>query len=477
MIKSRNIIFILLVLFIATTTRLSGLTSESIWLDEAFSVYHAQQPMIYILTLNDPNPPLYMLILSFFVKTFGTDIFWVRLPSVIFGVASVFLIYLLGKKINNRVGLISSLILVFSTYNIFYSQEARAYSLLCFLSLLSFYFFINYFHKYRLWNLLLYFISTTLMLYSHYFAILVLFVQNIFFITIALIEGKYERLKKWFILQLLIAIAYSPSLFNLFNQIKIINNFIWVKGLIYLKFINYNFSGGTFLYSILPLFLLYSLYYFIKNQNRFTKKNKQIFVLLLLWMITPVIMVFICSLIFKPMFLTRYIIFCSIPYYLLIAFAIDKLNKYLRVVIVGVIIIFSLFGIVDQIERIDKTSWKGVSAYVESVYQKDDVIILEHGHYLIPFSYYYSPKCFKSLDLYGCTSNEKIYTIWDNFEKEKNYLNYAKRIIYIKPATSDKEINSTFFNETIAKFKQMQKNTFIAKYNGTVNAYLLIPKE
>jgi len=471
--KIRGIILILFILFLAFIVRIYGLTFESIWLDEGQSIYYASKPLIDIFNLDEPNPPLYIIILSFFVRIFGISEFWVRLPSVIFGGLSVLLMYFLAKKIfNERIGLIASLILAFSAYNIYYSQEARMYSLLVFLSLLSMYFFINYLQNDNMNNSIYFLISTILLLYSHYFSMLIVLVQNIFLII--LFRKKYGRLKRWLAVQSLIFIAYLPALINLINNINnYITRFIWVNGIGDIKFINWNFSGGFVLSILFPLLLLYSFYYFINNLKVISSRNKQMFILLVFWMFIPVIITVVYSLIFKPVFMMRYIIFCSTPLYILIAFSIDKLNKYLRIMTLAAIIIFSLFYITNQIKIIDKESWRDISLYVKSMVQKDDVIIIEPGYYIFPFTYYYLPKCFNNSDLYNCTANEKIYTIWNNLKKERNYTNYANHIIYIRREVSDDENENSFLKYIMANLNTQSKKVFPTPDNGTINLYLL----
>ncbi|MGB9301635.1 MAG: hypothetical protein WCD51_13725, partial [Anaerolineae bacterium] len=55
--------------------RLYGLTYHSLWLDETVSVYLASFPPLEILRqgmfLQEPNPPLYHLLLHFWMRIFG----------------------------------------------------------------------------------------------------------------------------------------------------------------------------------------------------------------------------------------------------------------------------------------------------------------------------------------------------------------------------------------------------------------------
>ena len=79
------------------------------------------------------------------MQIFGQSEFSIRFPALIFGVLSIFMIYKLGKVLFNlEIGLLSALILAISPFHIHYSQEARPYSLLMVLSLISTYYFVKF---------------------------------------------------------------------------------------------------------------------------------------------------------------------------------------------------------------------------------------------------------------------------------------------------------------------------------------------
>jgi 4-amino-4-deoxy-L-arabinose transferase-like glycosyltransferase len=84
------------------------------------------------------HPPGYPLMMFGVTRVFGTSLTASRLPSVLFGVASIGLVYWLGLLIGRRVpGCIAALLLAFNGYHIVRSQTADTYSLACFLSLLA----------------------------------------------------------------------------------------------------------------------------------------------------------------------------------------------------------------------------------------------------------------------------------------------------------------------------------------------------
>ena len=69
-------------------------------------------------------------IIALFFSIFEINEFWARLPSVLFGTASISLIYLLGKKLfNKQIGLISAVLGTLSLYLVFWSRLARNYAI------------------------------------------------------------------------------------------------------------------------------------------------------------------------------------------------------------------------------------------------------------------------------------------------------------------------------------------------------------
>ncbi len=112
---------------------------ENFWTDEANSVIVAKLAVPEIVaTFETGAYPLDYIIVHYWTNLFGTSEFAVRFLSLIFGVLTIPMIYLLGRRVfNEEVGLISAFVLAISQINTQYSQDTRMYSMLLFLALLS----------------------------------------------------------------------------------------------------------------------------------------------------------------------------------------------------------------------------------------------------------------------------------------------------------------------------------------------------
>lgn len=143
---------VVLLAFIAlgVVARLLGLSINGYWLDELATVVHFANPEVPFERLltevlpTDNSPPLYYLTLYVWSSLFGQSEQATRSLSVVFGVAAVFSPFVLrGPAASLRRTLLLSALIACSYAAIFYSQEARAYSLLILLSALATFTFVN----------------------------------------------------------------------------------------------------------------------------------------------------------------------------------------------------------------------------------------------------------------------------------------------------------------------------------------------
>lgn len=308
---------------------------QSFWRDEAFSYLVAKNNILEIvkMTLEDFSPPLYYFILHFWINIFGKSEIALRSLSLIFYWATIYIVFLFLTEVfrfNLKKSLLYLFFFIFNPLLIYYAFETRMYSLLAFLATLSFY---SLYRK----NSKVYLISTILALYTHYFMLVVLFFQFIFF--------RYKQKQAFF--------SFIPWILLMISKASLSNQSFWISNfkLGYLfTFIGNIFTGyesGSSYYAnfyedrlkITSLILwLIILFGYIK-----TKKNQSnIFRFLLVW--GTIIPLFVALLSFvKPIFLPRYLIYSTVGLLLLIAYSLDKMPYFLKIFLIA-LIFYLTFG-------------------------------------------------------------------------------------------------------------------------------------
>ena len=188
--------------------------------DDAFSVHFAQMDLGQMLDLikDEVHPPLYFILLHFWLKIFGSGEIAPRVLALIFSLASLPLLYLLGKKIINRwVGLLASLMMALSYFEIFSGTQMRMYSLLTFFGLasLNLFWLVIVENKKNYW--LLYILTNILLLYTHLGGIFGLITQGLWLIILKQKKSlPPNQTKKCLWAQVFILAVWSPWLIILF---------------------------------------------------------------------------------------------------------------------------------------------------------------------------------------------------------------------------------------------------------------------
>ena len=116
--------------------------------DEVASVWYARHSVseIFHAIADAPfeHPPLFYVLLHFWNQVFGETEPVVRLFSVVPGVLMIPVTYLLGARLFSRyVGILSAFLVAASPQLIFYSREARMYSIATLFGLLALYLFVR----------------------------------------------------------------------------------------------------------------------------------------------------------------------------------------------------------------------------------------------------------------------------------------------------------------------------------------------
>lgn len=191
--------------FLAFSLYTFRLDYQSLWYDEGFSVYLARMSLgeIATRTAHDIHPPFYYYLLHFWILVFGSTEFSLRFLSAVFGVLTVPLLWATGRRmLGGGSGLLSAALVAISPLFLWYSQEARMYTLVTFLCLLSTYLLLRVTagdgRRALLWTA--YVVTNVVAVYSHFYAFFVLAFQLLFFLGWWALESRWRPRQGWPIL-------------------------------------------------------------------------------------------------------------------------------------------------------------------------------------------------------------------------------------------------------------------------------------
>jgi uncharacterized membrane protein len=183
----RSALFILAGLILAGLA-LRLLVPRGIWLDEAITIHQAHlslHDLFRNLYYGDRQPPLYHLTLWLTIRAFGDSEFAVRLPTLIAGTLVIPVLYELGRELyDRRTGLIAATFAAASPLLVWYSQEVRMYTFATLFGLLALLTQLRVLRNGTMGNWAAYILATAALLWSHYFGLLLIGVQQLIFIGV-----------------------------------------------------------------------------------------------------------------------------------------------------------------------------------------------------------------------------------------------------------------------------------------------------
>jgi mannosyltransferase len=141
--------------------------------------------MLSEVRLSESNPPLYYAIAWGWAKVFGLGEVGLRSLSALVGAAAIPVGYFIGRELSGRrAGQITAAIVAVNPMLIWYSQEARAYSILVFFAALSLLFFIRALRSAENRDLALWSLASIGAITSHYFAVFPVAIEAVWLLVV-----------------------------------------------------------------------------------------------------------------------------------------------------------------------------------------------------------------------------------------------------------------------------------------------------
>jgi mannosyltransferase len=408
--------------------RFYNLTSISLWHDESFSALLIRYPlgeMIQRIAL-DVHPPLYYFLLRAWDFVLGDSLLSLRLFSAFFGVLTVYFTYVFIKTAfkNQRLALISALLIAINPFQIQYAVEARMYTLGTFLIVFSSWLLVKAIEskQYKWW--LTYGITAAMAMHTHYYLIFSVAAQAVFIIF--LIAKNYKSYQTaiplensaseqtWkrsfqaftsvnfkgaiiaYIAAFLVFLSWIGIFFKQLGQVE--ENY-WIPKIsptsipntIWRMFAgsNVDMSGNgdinnimLTIFSLLFLAILVLIYKREANQYKY---------LIILSFLVPFILAIGLSF-QRSLYLDRYFVFAGLFYLMVFAILFCSIkNTFRQNIIVALFVLLSFGLFVENWKSINpagKSGMKGASEYIFQNAQPDEKVFVGSTFIFFTYKYY-----------------------------------------------------------------------------------------
>lgn len=422
---------LIILTIVAFFLRFFNLTYNSLWLDEAATYEFAQLSFSELwetMTGGERNPPLFYYIEHILISIFGASEFVLRLIPALVGSLTIPVFYLIGREVIGRLGgIISAGILTFSSYHIFYSQDARAYTLVLFFFSIAILYYIYALNDSKLKHWILCGVFCSLSFWTHMYvviAIVALFLH-------AVIEKRKNILKNIGDLrQITIGVVafIIPSLpllivtLTLFLKQTSAGAPTWgLTGLSIITTTVTQFSGYTSYLTVIFILLFIAGLIFL-----FVNKEKRYFGTLVS---LSILFSFVGTFIFSTMssISPRHLIFI-IPFYFITISAtfclIPKTIDYHKVAVIVLILLclINLPYLSTYYTSYSKEDWKGVSGTLTSLTNDGDYVVPVPSYMSLPLDYYYNATADMTIEK-GASSEEELLNI-ENIREDGTIVYY-----------------------------------------------------
>ena len=377
--------------FCGAWLRISHLGNKSLWLDEGATVALARaswQHFAWVWWHGEANlQTIYFLLMRGWIHLGSSEPF-LRLPSAIFGIVTIPALYSAARKFTGVwESLAAAALLAFSPSAVYYSQEARGYTLATLLVLASTYFFVRAVDGGRRRDWVLWTLCGMVAFYCHDFTALVLVAE----VVSLLFKAPPVPWRKVILGGAIIFVAAVPGLTYVFRASPENLHFVWMpapslKESWHLAM----FFGGSGLKVALSLVLwIAGLMAVIRARRNGAVDDYWRGMLLVMWAVVPAMLLALISL-RQPMFLQRYVFFSLPAACMLAAIGAGMLSRWrLGFVLVLALCIADVPSVVKSYSH-PREDWRGASRLVLSSASPGDAVAFFPFYTRVMLDYYAS---------------------------------------------------------------------------------------
>ena len=489
----KNILIVLLLVLIGFGLRFLYLDS-ALWYDEACSWATSTDKlgiMHNLLNVDLQHTPLYFALLKIWIKFFGQGETVLRSLSLIFGILTVVLAYIVGKKTAKN-GFWSALICSVSPLLVLFSVEVRMYSLAVFLVLLSINYLVDFEQKNEKKSLLKLIGVNILIPYTFVGGIL----YNLSLIlcySIYLYKNNREKFTKYlrfevvewvFLIPYFILISYYAKMRSIFvishegvlrfsHIVDVIRNFFGAtidSNIYWMSDGNYNINIWFALLVVIPcIYFISGFIRALKSEDKFIKVLSSV-----------ILLNFVLAVIFSALkvnvFTVRYVLYLLPPVIILALSGMEqRFNpKHLKTFLVLFILACGVFSVKNSYTMKHNKSLAMKSTALEADelgLTSDDIVILPFG---ADAPYYFRsltrPRVFNS-DFHKTARNP--YGVYYDDNESKTMAGRGKYNLILSKINEDKVFSQKYFdyfNENVTYTVPKGRYVLLALYDSDNNA-------
>ncbi len=357
-----------LIVAVGAVVRLIALGHKSFWIDEIASVSIAQKPSAAFwrfLWHDEGNMALYYVLLRPWLL-FGKSEAVVRLLSVLPGVASIPLMYVVAKQLFGReAGLLAAGLFALNPCAIASSQEARAYSFMVFAVLLSTYVFMRLTEEPSYALAIVYGVVAGLGCYFHYFGVLIPAAHAV---SLVAVPADRRPWRQYGLAAAIFVVLASPVLWLIHAQDT--GHISWVQSPSLLEFYHLGVflaaSGGKAVGGVLLVLDVVLIGLFLRALTRVWAKDNDLrwpYTLTASQVFSPIVLTLMVSLV-RPVFYHRFLIICLPAFVMMTAVGALRIPRQSwRLVAVTGVCVLSLACTVMAYSRVTE-DWRGAISYL-----------------------------------------------------------------------------------------------------------------
>lgn len=401
----------------AVVLRWFHLEAQSLYADEGQTIFAASLSPAGIVrfTHGIDHPPLYFLLLHYWIAVFGNTAFALRALSALFGTLSLPVFYLLAKRVlkDSMAVAVAMWLFAFSMMQVWYSQEARSYELASFFALVGIYGLVVFLEKRSAASFAAVVLSTTAMLYLHNMMLFYVLALNAVWLIYSSERAWTERLKELLFADLLIGVLYLPWLPRLLSQANtdVVRNYFWsprptiwslLRTLRLIAGFNIEYLSGLPA-KLLPLpwrmtwvlvvggVSLLCVTLLVSGLCRVPKPDRSRNISLLLYCLVPILAVFALSQITTPLFIDRIFINSSLTVPLIFTYPLTLYKgrkQRMLCAVLGVTLAATALSALGYLRYEKKDDWRGVTASLLKISERNRLIVFVARTGEVLFDYY-----------------------------------------------------------------------------------------